>query len=279
MVPTPRSLVLATDIDVLAIDHTVIQRDGYIVVRSPSNPAFWFGNFLLFDDPPQQGDVERWERLFEREFADEPAVRHRTFRWDRNDGELGTATEEFLGRGYELESLVGLVARPDELVAHARASHDVTIRPLDPATGGPDEPRWAAVHEIQVAGRDRQIGEPEYRDFSRARQGELRALFSAGRGAWYVALTPAGELAASCGIVTTGDRGRFQAVETAERHRRRGICSRLVVDAAAHAAAEHSLRTLVIVADADYHALGLYESLGFRPRERVSSVCRRPAGE
>jgi hypothetical protein len=28
MVPVPRSLVLATDIDVLAIDHTVTRRDG-----------------------------------------------------------------------------------------------------------------------------------------------------------------------------------------------------------------------------------------------------------
>jgi ribosomal protein S18 acetylase RimI-like enzyme len=118
--------------------------------------------------------------------------------------------------------------------------------------------------------------EDEYRDFSGTRQAELRALFSAGRGAWYVALTPAGEVASSCGIVTTGDHGRFQAVETAQPHRRQGTCSRLVVDAAAHAAAEHSLRALVIAADTDYHALGLYESLGFRRRERVSSLCRRP---
>ncbi len=130
--------------------------------------------------------------------------------------------------------------------------------------------------EIQVAGREDAVGEHDHRDFSRTRQAELRALFGAGRGAWYVALTPDGEVAASCGIVATGDRGRFQAVDTAAAHRRRGICSRLVVDAAAHAAAEHSLRTLVIAADADYHALGLYESLGFRRRERVSSVCRRP---
>jgi ribosomal protein S18 acetylase RimI-like enzyme len=276
---TPRSLVLATDIDVLAIDHTVTRRDGYLVVRSPSNPTFWFGNFLVFDDAPRPGDGERWERRFAREFADEPRVRHRTLRWDRTDGEAGAATAEFAGRGYDLESLIGLVAAPGELVAHARASHDVTIRPLDPATAGPDEPLWAAIVELQVAGRDRQIGEPEYRDFSRARQGELRALFTAGRGAWYVALTPEGEVAASCGIVTTGDRGRFQAVETAERYRRRGICSRLVVDAALYAAAAHELRTLVIAADADYHALGLYESLGFRRRERVSSLCRPPAGE
>ncbi len=93
--------MLATDIDVLAIDHTVTRRDGYLVVRSPTNPAFWFGNFLLFDDAPRPGDGERWERLFEREFADEPRVRHRTLRWDRPDGETGATTEEFTARGYD----------------------------------------------------------------------------------------------------------------------------------------------------------------------------------
>ena len=55
MITTPRSLVLATDIDVLAIDHTVTRRDGYLVVRSPTNPVFWFGNFLMFDDAPAPG--------------------------------------------------------------------------------------------------------------------------------------------------------------------------------------------------------------------------------
>ena len=110
----PRSLVLATDIDVLAIDHTVTRRDGYLVVRSPSNPTFWFGNFLVFDDAPGPGDGERWVQLFEQAFADEPRVRHRTLRWDRTDGEIGAATEEFVDHGYELESLVGLIAEPDE---------------------------------------------------------------------------------------------------------------------------------------------------------------------
>jgi ribosomal protein S18 acetylase RimI-like enzyme len=273
---TPRSLVLATDIDVLAIDRTVTRRDGYLVVRSPSNPAFWFGNFLVFDDPPGPGDSARWERLFEREFADEPGVRHRTVRWDRTDGDADASIGEFTRRGYDLESTVGLVAEPGELVAHPRANQEVEIRPLDPTTGGPDEPLWASVVEIQVAGRDSRTREDDYREFSETRQAELRALFQMGRGTWYVALTPAGEVAASCGVVATGDRGRFQAVDTAEHHRRRGICSRLVVDAAAHAAAVHSLRSLVIAADADYHALGLYESLGFTRRERISSLCRRP---
>jgi ribosomal protein S18 acetylase RimI-like enzyme len=277
MTPVPRSLAFATDIDVLAIDRQVTPRDGYLAVRSPSNPAFWYGNFLLFDDPPGAGDRSRWERLFEREFSDEPRIRHRTFGWDRTDGEAGAARPEFARRGYDLESNVGLVATAGELSPHPRANRDVEIRPLDPSRGGPDERLWDAVVELQVAGRDERIPEHEHREFSRIRQDELRALFDAERGAWYAALSPDGELVASCGIVATGDRGRFQAVETAADHRRRGICSRLVVDAAAHAAGAHSLSTFVIVADAGYHALGLYESLGFKRRERVHTVCRPPS--
>jgi ribosomal protein S18 acetylase RimI-like enzyme len=33
----------------------------------------------------------------------------------------------------------------------------------------------------------------------------------------------------------------------------------------------------VIVADEHYHALGLYESLGFERAERVLGVCRPPS--
>jgi ribosomal protein S18 acetylase RimI-like enzyme len=68
-------------------------------------------------------------------------------------------------------------------------------------------------------------------------------------------------------------------VDTAECHRRQGICSRLVVDAARHAAGEHGARRLVICADPGYHALGIYESLGFRRVEVVTGVLRQPPGD
>ena len=83
------------------------------------------------------------------------------------------------------------------------------------------------------------------------------------------------DVLASCGLVVTGERGRFQAVDTAEVHRRKGICSRLVVEAAQRATARGA-KHLVIAAEPDYHALGLYESLGFQRAERVAGVCRRP---
>jgi ribosomal protein S18 acetylase RimI-like enzyme len=273
MAPIPRALVWATDLDVLPADHVVIRRDGYLAVHSPSNPVHWWGNLLLFDGPPEPGDGPRWERLFAAEFADEPRVRHRTFGWDRVDGAEGEAEPELARRGYELERSVGLVATPDQLSPHPRANREVEIRALDPSA---DERLWGAVTELQVANRDPIHEAGEHRAFSRARQHDLRALFRAGRGAWYVALAPDGDVVASCGVVATGDRGRFQAVDTAQAHRSRGICSRLVVDAAHDAASRHGLAHLVIAADAGYHALGIYESLGFRRQERLCGACRQP---
>jgi ribosomal protein S18 acetylase RimI-like enzyme len=277
--PVPRSLVWATHLDVMALDSTVERRDGYLAVRSPSNPTFYWGNFLLFDEPPDAGDGERWERAFENEFVDEPRVRHRTFAWDRADGAFGLAPEELPPRGYELEEYVGLVARHDQVTAHPRGNSDVVIRALEPAPGL-DEGLWAAAVELQVANRDAHSAEESHRVFTRARQAELRAHFKLGRGTWYLARDPAsGEVVAGCGIVVTGERARFQAVVTAHDHRQKGICSRLVVEAADHAAATYGAERFVIVADAAYHALGLYESLGFARSERVVEAVRRPSDE
>src|SRR5690348_5744209 len=124
----PRSLVWTTDYDVLPADHVVERRDGYLMVRSPGNPAHWWGNLLLFDNVPEPGDGARWERLFELEFGGDPQVAHVTLAWDRTDGSLGRAREEFVSRGYELEEAVGLVAEPAALRMHPRANPDVVIR-------------------------------------------------------------------------------------------------------------------------------------------------------
>lgn len=267
-----RSLVWATDIDVLPANRTVARRDGYTVVRSPGNPTHYWGNWLVFEEPPGPGDRRRWEERFAAEFADQPASRHRTFAWDRTDGALGAAETEFASAGYQLERQVGLTATPAEVRSHPRANQTVSVH--SPHPDGEEE-LWAQVLELQVAARDPRIAEAPHREFSRRRQDELRELFAAGHGAWYVALLD-GEVVGSCGVVVTGERGRFQSVDTAAAHRRRGICSRLVVEAARDAAARHGARRLVIAADPGYHALGIYESLGFVVRERVNGVCLRP---
>jgi ribosomal protein S18 acetylase RimI-like enzyme len=274
---TPRSLVWATEIDVLAADHSVLRRDGYLMVRSPTNPEHYWGNLLLFDEPPGCGDRDRWELLFAQEFGQDPRVEHRTFCWDVCDGRLGRAMAEFAEHGYDLQQMVGLVAPAARLRPHARGNAEVEVRPLEVAERGPDAALWEQIVELWVASREAEhLGEQEYRRFGHHRLCELRSLFRQGRGGWYVALL-GDTVVGSCGLVVTDGRARFQAVDTEAAHRRRGICSRLLAEAAAHAAAHHGAERFVICADPDYHALGIYESLGFRPAERVAGVCLRPA--
>ncbi|HUH80319.1 MAG TPA: GNAT family N-acetyltransferase [Solirubrobacteraceae bacterium] len=274
----PRALVWATDIQVLPPGRVLERRDGYLVVRSPENPAHHWGNFLLFDDPPAAGDGARWEHLFEAEFASTPGVGHRAFGWDRPDGALGEACAEFAARAYELEQTVGLRARAGAARPHPRQNRDVTIAALDPRPGAEPE-LWEQVVEMWVASSEVEPAqEHTRRAFVRIRLGELRALFMGGMGSWYVALDGGGrEVVGCCGIVTSGTVGRFQSVDTRADWRRRGVCSRLLVEACRHCERHHSVECFVIAADAGYHALGIYESLGFEPVERVAGVCLDPS--
>ena len=268
-----RSLNFATSIDVLPTGAIVEDRGPYVVVRSPSNPTHYWGNFLLYREPPVVGDRERWEHDFAREVK---TGRHLAFGWDITTGELGAARDEFLEAGYELGREATLVATPDGLRAHARASHDVRIRQLDP-TPGVDEDGWAAAYAVQLANRDEGHAEADYAAFLEARTSDRRKRFCAGQGAWFIAEDAASGVAvASCGVIVTDGRARFQSVDVVEAARRRGVASRLVYEAGRAAVEQFGARQLVIVADVDYHALALYESLGFVPCEQSVGVCWWP---
>jgi ribosomal protein S18 acetylase RimI-like enzyme len=268
-----RSLIIATDLDVLPASSTIEDHGAYVVVRSTSNPSHYWGNVLIWRDAPQLGDREHWEATFLREFGTERESSHVAFTWDTRDGKLGAAEEELAAFGYDLESEVGLVATPEQLVEHPRANRDVTIRQLD---WDGDEQLWAAAIDLMVDNRDDGHGAQSHRTYVERRMRDRRELFAQGRGAWFLALTPDGEAAASCGVVVTDGRARFQSVDAAKRFRRRGIASRMVHDAGRAAIDEFGADRLVIVADADYHALPLYQSLGFVELERAWGACWWP---
>jgi len=275
--PALRSLTWSTEFDALPLDAVYERREDCLAVRSPSNPGHYYGNLLVFDDAPGPGDRERWEHRFDDEFGGDPRVRHKTFVWDRIDGEIGHAHEEFAAHGYDLEHIVGLTADLADVRPHPRENRSVSVRMLDPLEGA-DEDLWAQMIAVQLGERDERIEEQALREHRRKRQGELRLLFRERGGGWYVALDASGQqVLAGCGLVVHGGRVSIQAVDTAAAHRRKGICSRLLVEALHDLARRQPVGRVLIGADSEYHALGLYESLGFRRAERVTSLCRLPA--
>ena len=268
----PHSLALATHLDVLPLDA------GDRAPRRLHRRALTDQPDALLRQPPhlrqpaRAGDGERCEGLFAEELGADPRIRHRTFAWDRTDGDQGAADDELAARGYLLDDHVAARRAARQAPAAPAREHATSRSTLDPAD---DAELWDAVIDLQLA-TARSVRGGGHRLFLERRLEGLRDHFRAGRGAWYAALTPAtGEVVASCGVVVTGGRGRYQLVDTAPR-----------TAAAASPRASWSrpprggpgAEQLVIVADAHYHALGLYESLGFERRERALAAFRPAAG-
>ena len=65
----PRSLGWQTDLIFARFDGVVVPRADHLVVRTPDNPTFWWGNFLLYDQVPRAGDAAVWGERFGAEIA------------------------------------------------------------------------------------------------------------------------------------------------------------------------------------------------------------------
>ena len=85
-------------------------------------------------------------------------------------------------------------------------------------------------------------------------------------GHWYGAYLH-DQLVGDLGIFFEQSIGRFQNVETHPDYRRQGICSTLVYECSKIAFETYGVQTLVMEADANYHAARIYESVGFQKTE------------
>jgi len=268
---TLRSLGLRTDLALLEAGGELLERSEYLVVRTPAEPGYFWGNLLVFPEAPKPGDFPAWREAFAREFADLPEVRHQTLAWDDPAGTRG-ATRDFEAAGFEFDADVTLVAEPEELRPPPRPCAELEVRPLE---GDAD---WEEALANQIGSRQEGFRLGPYEAFKTRRMRALRALCEAGRGWWFGGFL-GGRLVGDLGLFRVGELARYQSVGTHPDHRRRGVCGTLV-----HAAGRHALEAgaerLVICADpaSDYGAMRIYESLGFRPRERGAGLVRPAPG-
>jgi ribosomal protein S18 acetylase RimI-like enzyme len=248
----------------------ISERDDCIVLRSPGNPTFYWGNCLILPKPPRDRELAYWLRRFDEEIARlQPESSHLAF------GVNATALSEPLpawrAAGVdEMDATAVLALEANDLCAPpaARDVPGVMLRELDLPFELP------MVVQAQVDARDPSFDEAGYRVFRERAMQRIAAMRGLGSAQWFGAVMGA-TLAADCGLIHDGDIGRFQHVQTQPAWRRRGLCRALVHHVCRQAFQHLRLRRLVMCADPNDVAIGIYRSLGFVQIETYWNLQRR----
>lgn len=251
---------LATDLAILELEGSTITDHGaHLVIRTESNPTYYWGNFILLDRAPTADEIPTWMGRFVEEFPD---AAHRAFAIQQVDADHSGWTRH--GCTVELDHALAAT----DLTPPAYAARDVEIRPLTSDDDWDQSARLSAV--------DDETGDPEGRlVFERRRAAAERRQAEAGQGRWFGAFAD-GRLVARAGIRLLGPRARYRFVVTHPDFRRRGIAGVLVHTAGEWALAQSGVDEVVIVADTDGPAINLYRSLGFREAGSHIGVERPP---
>lgn len=153
-----RSLGYRTDLKFPAFEGQIVDRSEYMVIRTPANPGYYWGNYLLFENPPAGGDFQRWRDLFIREIGGPPQFEHQAFGWDSPEGEEGLI-QPFLEAGFRLNRNSGMISQ--RLRAPQSAAQGVDIRPLR------TDSDWELAVRDQIQCRELDFDEMEYGEFRR----------------------------------------------------------------------------------------------------------------
>jgi RimJ/RimL family protein N-acetyltransferase len=260
--------------DVLACSFggEIAPRHDCIVIRSPSNPTYYWGNCLILPTAPRDSELTYWLRRFDEEIASrQPESQHLAFGVDA--ALLTQPLPSWRAAGIEeFDEIAVLTLERVGLAATMPTVRDIPSLALR-ALVLPDEADLLV--EAQVARRDPSFEIDGYRVYRRRAAQRMASMQAAGLGHWYGALV-GDELAADCGLVHDGLMGRFQHVGTTPAWRRRGLCRALVHHVCRHAFDTLGLQRLVMCADPHDVAIGIYRSVGFTQIESHWCLQRRP---
>jgi ribosomal protein S18 acetylase RimI-like enzyme len=259
------SLGYRTDLMLLQLSGSVLtDRGGYVVVRTPANPLFWWGNYLLFRTPFAPGDAAAREEIFRSEFPD---AKHLALGIDSIDGALGSE-DEVKAAGLKIDRSTVMTAAGVREPARPNETSQYRLLTSD------DD--WEQQVGLSLTTATMEVDD-DYRVFNRRRTEAERKLCEAGHARWFGAFD-GDRLQASLGLASDGSGvARFQNVHTRPEDRNQGIASTLVHRASRYGFDELGAHTLVMVADPGYLAIRIYRALGFDDNEVQLAVFRPPA--
>jgi RimJ/RimL family protein N-acetyltransferase len=259
-----RSLAFRTDLALLELGGSVIEdRGSHLVVRTPDNPAFYWGNFYLLSVPPRTEEVEALVAAYDRDFPDSP---HRAFGVDGVEDQ-SEALAPLVAAGPELDAASVMTATSVHPPARPNSEAEYRLLRTD------DD--WAQRVEVAAACNEDQPPD-RYLRFATTKAVYERGLVEAGHGTWWGAFVD-GRLVTSMGLVRASEGlARFQSVETHPDFRGRGLAGTLVHRVSRWGFDELGARTLVMVADPDYLAIRIYRSVGFADTEVQTQLKQVP---
>lgn len=242
----------------------VLEHDDCIVVRTPGNPGFYWGNCLVLADTPSDDDLPHWlQRFADEVVAGRPEVRHLAL--GINTPYADQQRPAWVAAGLTLHVNAVMRLLPGQAVAPAQAPRGAAVvRAIDWRQDLP------ALVDLECA--DTHGHHPDdYRRYRERQFALMRPLHEQGLLQWF-GLWCDGTLAASCGLMREHDKpgatARFQHVGTHPQWRRRGLCTALVAAVTDVGLHQWQAAELVMVADPTDVAIGIYRSLGFQAFER-----------
>lgn len=262
-----KSLGFQTELLFRRFEGEVTQRPDYLVVRTPKNPGYRWGNFLVFQEPPKEGDLDRWKGIFAKEIGTPPEYNHFVFAIDGVNGETGVL-EPFLQAGFELEKTVVMTAQ--SVKPPPKLNTDCTIRTFQ-ANDWQDWIQLCRASNAADPPEDRESDDEGFKNYLERKASEYQRMIEGGLGQWFGAYVD-GQLGSTMGLFVWNSLGRFQSVDTHPNFRRRGLAGTLVYHVAQKGFTDMGATTLVMCADPDYVAVKIYESVGFKITEQQMAI-------
>lgn len=267
------SLGWQTDLIFPRFEGLVLERADCVVVRTPSNPLFYWGNCLILPQVPADADLAHWLQRFDEEVGCHT----------RESGHVAIGfdaaapfepLQSWQAAGFQLfaTSQLELQAHLPRPLAAELPSAYFRFAPLDLS-----QPRQLdAAVELQCDSDEGQH-EPEHYRLHRQRQMQrYAAMQAAGLGHWF-GIWRGTQLVADCGLFRDGRLGRFQHVGTHPEWRRRGLCTALVEQVSAYGFGSMGLDRIIMCADPQDVAIGIYESIGYQRRSHCWGAQRPPS--
>lgn len=251
-----------TDLAVLRHTGSLFDdRGDHVVVRSPHNPTFHWGNLVFVTDTNSVDDAERWVSVFRDAFPEAGWV---TLGLIRLPDDETSWTKQ--GLAVELDEVLTTTTLPRQ----TPLAEGYAVRQLE------SDEDWTAYVRRALMENDRTEENPaeSYAVYMEAQAAARRAMSERGVAAFFGAFD-GDALAADLGIVRCGTTARYQSVGTDEGHRRRGLASHLL-GVAARWSVERGCSRWVIITESTNPAGRVYRSVGFEPDLGNAQAYRKP---